>query len=87
MTVGCFWMNDEMAPADSIITPTAITTATIMTVTDSAMPTAVMTESSEKTMSSSRIWKMTDPNDICLAPASAWASSPSSLLWISCVAL
>ena len=44
----------------------------------SAMPTAVMTESSEKTMSSSRICTMTAPNDAATR-ALPWPSSPSSL--------
>ena len=39
--------------------PTASTTAVIMIEMSSAMPTAVITESSEKTMSSSMIWTMT----------------------------
>ena len=40
-----------------------MTTAAIMTPTWSTMPTAVMTESSEKTMSSRMIWKMTLPKE------------------------
>ena len=43
--------------------PTASTTATTITASDSAMPTAVITESSENTMSSSMICTITAPND------------------------
>ena len=39
------------------------TTAATMIGDVSAIPTAVITESSEKTMSSSMIWPMTAPND------------------------
>jgi hypothetical protein len=39
------------------------TTAATITGTLSAIPTAVITESSENTMSSSMIWPMTDAND------------------------
>ena len=42
------------------MTPTAITMAATMTGIWRAMPTAVITESSENTMSSSRIWKMSE---------------------------
>jgi hypothetical protein len=42
------------------------------------MPTAVITESSEKTMSSRRIWMMTPVKDAAIFPE-AWPSSPSSL--------
>ena len=51
------------APDDIIMMPTATTTAMTITGSESAMPTAVITESSENTMSSSMIWKMTAPND------------------------
>ncbi len=40
-----------------------MTTAATMMERSSAMPTAVITESSEKTMSSSMIWTITAPND------------------------
>ncbi len=66
--------------------PTAKTTAMTITVIDSAMPTAVITESSEKTMSSSMIWKMTAPNDGATR-ADRSPSTPSSFSWISRVAL
>ncbi len=49
-------MNLDSGPAATSITPIAMTTAAIMTRISSAMPTAVMTESSEKTTSSSTIW-------------------------------
>ncbi len=68
------------------MTPTARMTAVIITQSCSAMPTAVITESSEKTMSSTAIWAETAPNE-ALTLASPSPSSPSSLLWISCVAL
>ena len=42
---------------------TATTTAVIMMEMSFAIPTAVMTESSEKMMSSSMIWPMTAAND------------------------
>ena len=57
-------------------------TAVIMTHSSSTMPTAVMTESSEKTMSSSMIWTITLANDAATRP-DACPSSPSSLSWIS----
>ena len=47
----------------NIMIATATTTATIITATSSAMPTAVITESSENTMSSSMICPMTAAND------------------------
>jgi hypothetical protein len=52
---------------DSSITMTAMTTAAIMIDTCSTMPTAVITESSENTISSSRICTMTLVNDGRLA--------------------
>ena len=56
-----------MEPDATSITTTAMTTAAIMTMTSSTMPTAVMTESRLKTMSSSMIWTITPPNDDGLA--------------------
>ncbi|MNC23075.1 hypothetical protein D3C75_710900 [compost metagenome] len=47
-----------MAPAHSIITSTATTMAAIITGTWETMPTAVITESSENTMSMMAIWMM-----------------------------
>ena len=63
-----------MAGAKSSISPTEATTAAIMTSTRSTMPTAVMIESSENTMSMMMIWTITAPND---APT-AFDSLPSS---------
>ena len=44
------------------MTPTAMTTAAIITPISSAIPTAVITESRLKTMSRSKIWTITDAN-------------------------
>ena len=52
-------MNRLTAPAETSMTSMAITIAVTMIARSLAMPTAVITESSEKTMSSSRIWKIT----------------------------
>ena len=57
--------------------PTAMTTAAIMTDRSSAMPTAVITESSENTMSSSMICPTTAASDGATR-ALTWPSSPSS---------
>ncbi len=62
-TVGWRWTNSDTVPAETIMMPTARTTAITITVIDSAMPTAVITESSEKTMSSTMICRITAPND------------------------
>src|SRR6187402_2750658 len=83
-TVGCFSTNSLTTLADTIVTATAMTTAAIITATCSAIPTAVITESSENTMSSSRIWVITPANEAARRPG-ACSSSPSSLRWISCV--
>ena len=72
----------RIGPAKTIITPTAITIAVTMTGTWSAIPTAVITESSEKTMSSSRIWMITALNEAPGGTSRAWLP-PSSLSWIS----
>jgi hypothetical protein len=53
-------------------------TAAIMMLTCSAMPTAVITESSENTMSRIRIWMMTEVNEAAARAVPA-PSSPSSL--------
>ena len=58
--------------------PTAMITAAIITHSSSTMPTAVMTESSENTMSSSMIWTITLANEAA-ALAEPCPSSPSSL--------
>ncbi len=54
-TVGCRLTKSLMAPADKIMTKVETKTAVIMIERLSTMPTAVMTESSENTMSSSKI--------------------------------
>ena len=61
-------------------------TAAIMTATSSTMPTAVMTESRLKMMSSSMICAMTLQNEVTLPASRTW-SSPSMRPWISQVAL
>ena len=58
-TVGCRLTNPLIGSAANIMMPTASTTAATMTLTSSAIPTAVITESSEKTISSSMIWTIT----------------------------
>ena len=58
--------------------PTEISTAAIITHSSSTMPTAVITESSEKMMSSSMIWMITLTNEAATRP-DACPSSPSSL--------
>jgi len=68
--------------AANIITSTASTTAATMMRTSLAMPIAVMTESSENTMSSSMIWAMTAEKDGATR-VTAWCSSPSRRSWIS----
>ena len=64
--------------AENIMMATETTTAVTMMEMSLAIPTAVMTESSEKMMSSSMIWVMTAANDgaTLVGPC---ASSPSSL--------
>ena len=62
-TVGCLWTKALMASADAIMMPTEMRTAVIMTQSSSTIPTAVITESSEKTISSTMIWMMTLTND------------------------
>ncbi len=62
-----------MGSAATSITSTASTTAAIMTRWSSAMPIAVMTESSENTMSSIITWPMTLANDAAgLAGPPSW---------------
>ncbi|MND08861.1 hypothetical protein D3C83_317850 [compost metagenome] len=51
LKVGCFSMNRLTVPENAIITATASTTAMIMIRTSEAIPTAVITESKEKTIS------------------------------------
>ena len=54
-TVGWRLTKVLMGPAENIITPTARITAVIIIAISSAIPTAVMTESREKTISSTTI--------------------------------
>jgi hypothetical protein len=75
--LGWLSMNRLTAPADTSITSIAITIAVTMIPRSSAMPTAVMTESSEKTMSSSRIWTSTPPIVATLRPKPARACGSS----------
>ena len=58
LKVGCSSTNLLTVPARKIMKPTAIMIAAIMTARWSARPMAVMTESSEKTMSKIMIWTM-----------------------------
>ena len=69
--------------------PNESTTTVMITTRFSVMPTAVMTESSENTMSSSRICAITEPNVTCATflPELCSSSAPSSLWWISVTAL
>jgi hypothetical protein len=53
--VGWRLMKELMGSAENIMTPTAKITAAIMMLIWLAMPTAVMTESNEKTISSTAI--------------------------------
>ena len=62
------------------MTPTAMMMASAITVICSAMPTAVITESSEKTMSSTAIWARTEPKVAAALPR-CWVSSVCSILW------
>ena len=77
-TVGWRMTKSPIVFAENIMMATATTTAAIMIEMSLAMPTAVMTESSEKMMSSSMIWPMTAANDGATFAAPC-ASSPSSL--------
>jgi len=86
LIVGCSATKSPMGPAANIMTPTAATTAVIMMARWFAMPTAVMTESREKMMSSSRICTITEAIDAATR-ALAPPSSPSRRSWISRVDL
>src|SRR5215210_7286789 len=85
-TVGWRLTKPLTASAENSITPIATVTAAIITETWSTMPTAVMTESRENTMSRRTIWIRTLPN---AAPTLALLcpSSPSRFSWISKVLL
>ncbi len=71
---GCLSMKSLMAPAQSIITSTATMIAATITGTWETMPTAVITESREKTMSMIAIWMMVPMKP----PADPFGSSPLS---------
>src|SRR5215218_9241814 len=58
-SVGWRLTRPETASAETSITSMATVTAAIITETSFTMPTAVITESSEKTMSSRTIWTKT----------------------------
>ena len=74
--LGCRSTKSLTVPADTSITSIARTMAMIMTDTWFAIPTAVITESSENTMSSRRIWSRTQPNAACpLPPSTSWGSA------------
>ena len=88
-TVGCLLTNVKMKREANSMMPNESTTTTMMTTRFSVIPTAVMTESSEKTMSSRRICVSTEANVTfaTLPPAPCSSSAPSSLWWISVTAL
>lgn len=69
------------------MTPIATITAIIITESSSAMPTAVITLSSENTASSTTIWTITCQNTACASLPSRCPSSPSSRSWSSIVPL
>ncbi|MNZ24979.1 hypothetical protein D3C78_421380 [compost metagenome] len=73
-------MKSLMVPAASIITSTATMIAATITGTWETMPTAVITESRENTMSMMAIWMMV-PMKLRAAPegCSPVSSSPSRL--------
>ena len=81
LTVGCLLTNALIAPAETSMITIATMTAATITNSSSTMPTAVITESSEKTTSSTRIWAMTAPNETALPDLAC--SSPSRCSWIS----
>ena len=77
-------MKALIAPAVNIITTTATTMAAIITGIWLTSPTAVMTESSEKTMSMRAIW-VTMAAKLACTRATPCSSLPSSAAWISIV--
>ncbi len=60
-TVGCALTKAKMKREAKSMMPKESTTAEMMTIMLLVIPTAVMTESREKTRSSSRIWTRTLP--------------------------
>src|SRR3990172_8019238 len=84
LMVGWLSTKSLMARAANIITSTAITIASAITATCSTRPTAVITESSENTMSMTAIWIST-PAKEATARCCALSVVPSRLAWISLV--
>ena len=85
LTVGWASTNSPIGRAATIITPTEANTAATITGRLLVMPTAVMTESSEKTMSMTAICTSTLANAafVPAAPPAAGSPGPSSDSWIS----
>ena len=69
LIVGWGSTKSPIGRAANIITPTAMTIASTMTATSFAMPTAVITESSENTMSMMAICTSVATNPACPPPA------------------
>ena len=67
--------------------PNEISTAAMITSMLLVMPTAVITESSENTRSSTMIWAIVAANVAVPVPPAECSSTPSSFWWISCTAL
>ena len=86
LIVGCRSTKRLICSTKISITIIARMTAVIITPICFTMPTAVMTESSEKTMSMSRIWMMT-LTKVGARRLVTEPSSPSSFSWISFVLL
>ena len=76
-------MNSWIGAARNIITNTASMIAATMIDTWSASPTAVSTESSEKTMSTRPIWIATASRLVRSCTSPCPCSAPSSAPWIS----
>src|SRR5215467_6800207 len=89
LVVGCSAMKAPTGLAARYITIIAMRTAAIITSICSAMPIAVMIESSEKTRSMSTSWAMIRENAARAGTArgSSLPSRPSTSRWISCVDL
>ncbi len=78
-TVGWRLTKALTGSAETIMKKPAMRTASTITGRCSATPTAVMTESSEKTMSRRAIWTMTELKDAAPSTPARASSSPSSL--------
>jgi hypothetical protein len=76
-----------MTAANTIMTIVARTTAATMIVSWSTIPTAVITESKENTMSSRRICTITPAKEVAIGAERPVAFPASSLWWISRVLL